>query len=84
MPGAFLVLPRVRSQVYVLVRASTGDDLINQPDQAQGFTQDTEGGVVVPILSKLIIHTGGVLAEKDAIRQLHVFPFPTTTMAGLT
>ncbi len=73
MPGAFLVLPRVRSQVYVPIRASTGDDLINQPDQAKGFTQDTEGGVVVPILSKLIIHTGGVLAEKDAIRQLHAF-----------
>ncbi len=56
MPGAFLVLPRVRSQVYVPIRASTGDDLINQPDQAKGFTQDTEGGVVVPILSKLIIY----------------------------
>ncbi len=27
-PAAFLVLPRVRSQVYVLVRASTDDDLI--------------------------------------------------------
>ena len=34
---AFLVLPRVHSQVYVLVRASTADDLINQPDQAKGF-----------------------------------------------
>jgi hypothetical protein len=35
--SAFAVLPRVHSPVYVLVRASTVDDLINQPDQAQGF-----------------------------------------------
>lgn len=34
---AFLVLPRVLSQVYVLGLASTGDDLINQPYQARGF-----------------------------------------------
>src|SRR5947208_14076010 len=46
---AFLVLPRVRSQVNVRVRASTADDLIYQPDQAKGFRQDTQPGIVVTI-----------------------------------
>ena len=58
--------------------------MIKQPDQAQGFTQDTQRGVVVPILGKLIIRTVCVLTEKDAIRQLHLFPLPPARVAGLT
>ena len=80
---AFLVLPRVRSQVNVRVRASTADDLIYQPDQAKGFRQDTQPGIVVTILRKLVGGTGGILAEEDAIRQLHVLPLPATAMTRL-
>ena len=58
--------------------------MINQPDQAKGFTKDIQRRIVVPILGEVVIRTGGVLAEEDAVRQLHVFPFPPTTMAGLT
>jgi hypothetical protein len=54
--------------------------LIKEPDQAKGFTQDTQRGVVVTILRNLIRGTPGILAEKDPIRQFHLFPFPSTTM----
>ncbi len=83
-PSAFLVLPRVHSQIYVFVRASTGDDLIYEPDQAQGFAQDIQRGIPVSILRELVIRTLGVLAEKNPIRQLHIFPLPAATVAGLT
>src|SRR6266699_4573743 len=36
-PRAPLVLHQVHSRVYVIARASIGDGLINQPDQAKGL-----------------------------------------------
>ena len=84
MTSTFLVLPRVHSQVHVFVRASTGDGLINQPDQAQGESLNTQSGVVVPILSELIIRAVRILAQKNPVRELHVLPLPPATMAGLT
>jgi hypothetical protein len=54
--------------------------LITQPDQAQGFPQDVERRILIAILRKKMLGTRWVLAEKDAIRQLHVFPFPATAM----
>src|SRR5215467_5635076 len=53
--SAFLVLPRVHSQVYVFVRASTRDGLIKEPDQAQGFRKNAERSVMVSILRQLIV-----------------------------
>jgi hypothetical protein len=79
-----LVLPRVRRQVYVLVCANTGDDLINQPDQVEGFAQDVKRCVIISILLELMICAFRVLADEHPIGQLHVFPLPTATMAGLT
>ena len=79
-----LVLPRVRRQVCVFVRASTGDGLINEPDQAKGFLQDIQRCVVISILRELGVRTFGVLAEEHAVRQLHGFPLPATAMAGFT
>ena len=78
------VLPRVHSQVCVFVRASTGDGLIYQADQAQGFPQDILCSIVVAILRKLRVGTEGVLTDKDAIFERHVFPLPSTRVTDLT
>ena len=64
--------------------ASTADGLINEPDQAQGFVQDVQRGIVVTILWEQVIGTGRILAEKHPIGQLHAFPFPVARVAGLT
>ena len=53
--GALLVLPRVHSQVYAIIRASAGGDLIKQPDQAKGFPQHILSSIVIAILRELII-----------------------------
>jgi hypothetical protein len=82
-PRAFLVLHKVHSRVYVIARANIGDGLINQPDQAKGFAQDVQRRIVVPILRNLMIGTMQILAEKDAIRQFHVFPLPAARVARL-
>ena len=60
------------------------DDLIYQPDQAKGFCEHVEARIVITILLEKIIRTGGIPADEEAVRQLHSFPFPATTMAGLT
>ena len=83
-PCAFVVLPRVHSQVCVFVRASTVDGLIYQADQAQGFLQDILCSIVVAILRKLKVGTEGVLTDTDAICERHVFPLPSTRVADLT
>ena len=79
-----MVFPRVRSQVSVIVQANTVDDLINQPDQAEGFAQDMKRCVIISLLLKLMIGTGRVLTTENPIRQLHVFPLPSARVAGFT
>ena len=80
----FLVLPRVHSPVYASVRASTGGDLIKQPDQAQGFPQHILSGIVITILRELSIRAGGILTVKHPVFERHVFPFPPATVTGFT
>ena len=77
------VLPRVHSQVNAIVRASTGGGLIKEPDQAQGFLQDIQSGIVIAVLRKLSIRAEGILAHKHPVCERHVCPFPPTTMTGL-
>src|SRR5712691_5510185 len=80
---SILVLRQVHRRLLRPVRASTEVDLINEPDQAKGFVQDSKGRIVVTILRKLMRRTYRVLAEENAVRQFHFFPFPPTIVAAL-
>jgi hypothetical protein len=50
----------------------------------EGFAQDVERCVIISILLELMIGAFRVLADENPIRQLHVFPLPAATVAGLT
>jgi len=76
------VLPRVHSQVYAFVRASTGGGLINKPDQAQGFPQDILTSIMITILRELIIRARGILTHKGPLLEGHRLPGPPAAVTG--
>ena len=78
------VLRRVHSQVNVFVRASTGGDLIKEPDQAQGFPKDILSSIVITILRELLRRANGMLTHKGPILACHGFPFPAAAVASCT
>ncbi len=51
----FWSYPASQARVYAIVRGSHGGDLIDEPDQAQGFPQQILSSIVIAILRELII-----------------------------
>src|SRR5215471_16295499 len=76
--------PASEARVYAIVRASTGGGLIKEPDQAKGFLEHIMTCIVIAILRELIIGTGGILTDKDAILERHPLPGPPARVTGLT